>query len=175
MLLTTATERYESDAGRPLRETPFIFFVGGDGEIKISPVVFQMDEIVNLSAQGYGASAGRIMEQIALQQVRKTAAQVPPSELAGVGYLFPASGDLPQTDQEVLLARVLRSQGAKLTPWSKEGVVFIFDGPDDRETWACLREQGEMPDPLSSPRIVRVEATHVERLYPHRLNPDGWE
>ena len=84
MLLTTATERYESDAGRPLRETPFIFFVGGDGEIKISPVVFQMDEIVNLSAQGYGASAGRIMEQIALQQApRRVVQDFGPQRLVG--------------------------------------------------------------------------------------------
>lgn len=171
-ILVTAREKYESDPEGGLHETPFLFFVGEDGSIKISPVQVNMDEMVVETMGHYG---DRLLEQIALRQVRDTAARVAPTQLAGVGYLFPARGDFPQTDQDVLLARLLRGQGASFTPWAREGVVFIFDGPDGRESWACLRDQGEVADPLSEPAMLRVEASHIDPLYPHRLSAEGWE
>lgn len=172
-LLTKAIALYEQDPRNGLQEMPFFFLLRGE-EVVVAPVRVEMDPLIVSTAVTMGKNRGVYLEQIALRTVREQAGTVHPCVLLGVGYLFPASGDFPQTDLEVAQAHLLRRQGSEVTPWSREGVVFLLDTPEGRKTWACLRDQGEVADPLSPPTRYRVEATHVGTLYPYAAPPIIW-
>lgn len=175
-ILFKATAIYEGDPRNGLQEMPFLFLLQGEGEVAVVPVRVEMDPLILTASSTMfrGAARGAYLEQIALQTVWEKAGTVPPWTLLGVGYLFPASGDFPQTDLETAQAHLLRAKGEKLTPWSQEGVVFILDTPEGRKTWACLRDPGEVADPLHEPRRLRVEAAHVFPLYPHPAPEISW-
>jgi hypothetical protein len=171
-VLRRAAEMYEADPKGGLQGQPFIFTVGEQGVVA-HPVMVNVEPIALQVASTYGVKA---IEQLALEGVRQRATGIPIQVLAGVGYLFPASGDFPQNAKDAETATFLRGQKAATTPWEAEGVVMVLDGPDGRRTYAALREKGEVADPLGEPRRMLVFATHVPILYPYppdALTPCG--
>lgn len=168
-IMERATQLYEGNPKQGVHEMPFLFVSSPSGEVVAHPVRIEFDQaVMEVSSRLSPGSQGQYLEQLCLQGVREKAESIHPLALLGVGYLFPANGDFPQTDQEVAVAHLLRSQGSGITPWTMEGIVFILDTPEGRDSWASLRDPGELADPLSSPSRIRVEASHVGRLYPHR-------
>lgn len=172
-LLAFATEHYENDPRDGVRQTPFLF-VRSESGIDVVPVKIQIDP-VTLAMAGSRGRSPLTLERAILSSVRERAGQVGPELLVGVGYLFAASGDFPGSDLEMASVGLLRARGVTETPWAREGVVLLVDTPDRRMSWACLRQPGAVADPLSDPAQVRVEAGHIQRLYPHRDPPGFWE
>lgn len=162
-VLRRAAEMYEADPKAGLQAQPFIFTLGDQGVVA-HPVVVNVESFALQVAVTHGP---RVIEQLALDGVRQRARGIPIHLLAGVGYLFSAEGDFPQTTQDAELAAFLRGQKAATTPWEAEGVVMVLDGPDGRRTYAALREKGEVADPLGEPGRMVVFARHVPVLYPY--------
>jgi hypothetical protein len=164
-VLRRAAEMYEADPRSGLQGQPFIFTLEGESGEKVvpHPVVVQVDPSALIMASSYGPKA---LEALALDSVRGMARGVPLGQLAAVGYLFPATGDFPQSEADASTAAWLRSQKAPTTPWEQEGVVMVLDLPDGRITYGALRTKGEMADPLSEPKPMVIFASHVPRLYP---------
>lgn len=173
-VLVRAAEMYEANPRTGLQGQPFIFTMDGeDGKIVPHPVMVQVDPVALTMVSAYGPKA---VEQMALDAVKRQATHVPPVRLAAVGYLFPAAGDFPQSQEEAVQAAKMREEKAPTTPWEREGVVMVLDGVDGRRTYAALRGKGEVADPLSAPARMLVFATHVPKLYPYDpgvLTPPG--
>ena len=174
-VLVRAAEMYEANPRTGLQGQPFIFTLEGESGEKIvpHPVVVQVDPVALTMVSAYGPKA---VEQMALDSVRKMAQGVPPVKLAAVGYLFPAAGDFPQSQEEAVQAAKMREEKATTTPWEREGVVMVLDGVDGRRTYAALRGKGEVADPLSPPARMLVFCSHVPKLYPYDpgvLTPPG--
>ena len=174
-VLVRAAEMYEANPKTGLQGQPFIFTLEGESGEKIvpHPVVVQVDPLALTMVSVYGP---RAVEQMALDAVKRQAAHVPPPALVGVGYLFPATGDFPQSQEEAVQAAQMRREKATTTPWEREGVVMVIDGVDGRRTYAALRGKGEVADPLSPPARMLVFCSHVPKLYPYDpgvLTPPG--
>lgn len=162
-----AVELYEADPKDGLHPQPILFSLDDEQRILVQPLVVTIEPP---AFEAFSRMGGKALEQAAFMRVAEEAQKVPITRLLGVGYLFAASGDFPQTDQDAALAGWLRAQKAD-TPWSSEGVVLILDAPGERRSYAALRPQGEVADPLSEPRRMVVFAEHVPRLYPYGDGP----
>jgi hypothetical protein len=172
-LLRAAVPLYEEDPKGGISEIALIF-LHKEGEIQAVPVQVQVD-LPTLDVARGAPFGGRMIEHLVLQGLKSRAAMISPDVLLGVGYLFPATGDFPETDHDLAIVGLLRAKGATVTPWTREGVVLLIDTAEGRLSWASLRDQGEVADPLSEPSRKRVEAGHIQRLYPHTQPAIRWD